>query len=821
MSGYLRLTGGMAVLAALSSTLALTACVTDDDSSRSSLASRVTRDSAGIDIVEWSTLPRSDLPEWRFDTAEVVAVGRADGPSAYLIGSVMGASKLLDGRIVIADGQTREFRIYDSTGLHLKSIGGRGDGPGEFRDIQAISAVDSTRVSVFDPTLSRVTAIDLDAGSRTWQVSTPEFCSSSDEVSARRETTCEVVGILPDGTLLVKGAARSQKMLKNGAITEVPGVRQDLILVRELRPNRIDSVLGPTSVRWVGKPEGANVPFWASEALYSPQGVVASGAALFVVAGSSSKFEFRFYSEHGQLKRIIRSQESAERVTREMIAMRRKDAGAQNASEQARDYLDRFKPGGSVPHFGEVLIDRAERIWIEDYHPPATLGGTVGGQWTVLSPEGHPLGRVRDLAREDILELGADYGLFRAENDSGAERVVLRRLVETTLSDESRWQSGDDLAVVIGQRDTGAKCSAEVTNRATSAPQSNSDARSAPCRVVAHKVFELKAPSGDSSFEPDWRSVVQHRSGDIITAARRNPNLLLVWTSQGELSRVVNLDSAFRAVPHRSSPPRLVMAPNNTLHVGWYNAWGVLDSDFNVMRVINNPSITPRRGSVHVTASGTYLSTAYVAGGQKVRWFHLASSDGKPVRSFGAVDTTRIRADDLHNVARRSAYDGGDRFFVLPSAGSAYQIEEWTLEGKLIKSIRRDVAWGHPSQDAGRFRPQNVPSYHSLHVDGEGLLWTALKVKDPEWRAVSDPVQERLLASELYDVRFEVINPVDDRVLVSGVLDAVASANDENVPPIVLFIPGTRLSYRPTQDDFGGRKIEFFRLSLVNKRASL
>ena len=42
------------------------------------------------------------------------------------------ATKLSDGRIVVANGGSDELRIFDRSGTHVGTWGGQGEGPGEF-----------------------------------------------------------------------------------------------------------------------------------------------------------------------------------------------------------------------------------------------------------------------------------------------------------------------------------------------------------------------------------------------------------------------------------------------------------------------------------------------------------------------------------------------------------------------------------------------------------------------------------------------------------------------------------------------------------------
>ena len=92
----------------------------------------VVRDSAGIRIVENTNPLWQPGQEWRLSPEPVVDIGGGETEEQQLF-RVAGALRLGNDRIAIADGGSMELRFYDSNGGHEKSVGGRGEGPGEFQ----------------------------------------------------------------------------------------------------------------------------------------------------------------------------------------------------------------------------------------------------------------------------------------------------------------------------------------------------------------------------------------------------------------------------------------------------------------------------------------------------------------------------------------------------------------------------------------------------------------------------------------------------------------------------------------------------------------
>ena len=94
--------------------------------------------------------------EWVVAPEPLISVGGADEREDYQLFRVAGATRLSDGRFVVANGGSSELRYYSPEGQHLLSVGGEGDGPGELRGIMEIEALqgDTLMVLSFRPGLT-------------------------------------------------------------------------------------------------------------------------------------------------------------------------------------------------------------------------------------------------------------------------------------------------------------------------------------------------------------------------------------------------------------------------------------------------------------------------------------------------------------------------------------------------------------------------------------------------------------------------------------------------------------------------------------------
>ncbi len=84
----------------------------------------------GIDVR--SPLVAGQEPLLRGEVDWVIG-GVLDGDPAYLFDDVEALAQDAEGRVYVADSGSRTVRVFEHRGSHLYSIGGPGEGPGEFR----------------------------------------------------------------------------------------------------------------------------------------------------------------------------------------------------------------------------------------------------------------------------------------------------------------------------------------------------------------------------------------------------------------------------------------------------------------------------------------------------------------------------------------------------------------------------------------------------------------------------------------------------------------------------------------------------------------
>ena len=141
-------------------TLAVLSC--QPDQSRSSVPEAQLRNGTGAQIIENARPPEGSRLGWRVAPEPTVSIGALDGEDPYLFTSAPDATRLSDGRIVVVEPGSAELRVFDGTsGTHLATWGGRGEGPGEFSELSRVHPLPGDSIMAWSY-LPIVTVLDSD-----------------------------------------------------------------------------------------------------------------------------------------------------------------------------------------------------------------------------------------------------------------------------------------------------------------------------------------------------------------------------------------------------------------------------------------------------------------------------------------------------------------------------------------------------------------------------------------------------------------------------------------------------------------------------------
>ena len=397
--------------AALGATLGLsTACGSDEGPAVEAVA---IRDSAGVRIVTSSRPAWTESTAWRLSGAPAVSIGVMDGAAEEQLFRVTDAAVLSDGRILVGNSGTSELRVFDPTGEFSHSLGGDGEGPGEFRMIRQVDVTPGDSVFAWDLRLRRLSVFTPDDFVRTMQLTPPAestFPSFAGTIGAS-ELLVQVPAVVPEEDLVdlaIRGSSSLyMRYTTAGEPVDTLGVfRGSRSMLRFHEDGLSLSVLG--------------VP-------YEPATRIASGGGT-VVEGDGATFEVRRYDGTGRLRQILRRPVDRRPVTPELMDAHFEDGyGAAEPPEYRRgirEAYDAMPVEGNVAAFDQLVLSRDGTVWVREYAIP----GAETHAWSVFDPEGVWLGDVSVPAGLTVYDVGADYVLGKEVDDLDIERVVLYRI---------------------------------------------------------------------------------------------------------------------------------------------------------------------------------------------------------------------------------------------------------------------------------------------------------------------------------------------------------------------------------------------------------
>ncbi len=380
-------------------------------------------DSAGIRIVEnTGTVVGPDGVWATVDSTPVVEIGMVEGPAPYMLTSIRSPFECPNGDIVLADGGSREIRVFDSTGVHIRSFGGSGEGPGEFQGRPLILFIAPDTVLAWDSALWRQTWFTLDGT----VVRTKSFAETRAGKGPNDFLWATVWRINHDGTMVGQKSVPSEKR-EEGIVKEplelfmFGGGDSAVRWIRDL-PTTGSIRVGKTGMSLMFNPTaGRN---WAIQ--QNPAGII-------VMDDPDGRWILSVYDMDGTKRSIIRTDLNTRRkVTPDLVQAARNFQQARPGQPSSmRSALqtawDQMPVPDSTPMISSVLIDGAGRIWAKRW----------SGWWEdegfdtydVLDGSGRWLGWVdvdRSFGRID--SIGDDHILFVWRDAMDVQRIRRYRL---------------------------------------------------------------------------------------------------------------------------------------------------------------------------------------------------------------------------------------------------------------------------------------------------------------------------------------------------------------------------------------------------------
>jgi len=357
------------------------------------------RDSAGVRIVE--TGPVEGLPVARVGRRPRLRTGWRDDEPTF---EVIRAGVLLPGGgAVVADGRGKRLYFVDGDG-ETRPAGREGEGPGEFRYIDAVERFPDGRLAVWDSSLDRFTILGPHGRVRSTQL-----------MAGTGRVNVAPFGVLDSATL---GWLPTSFGARPGA--DPSGWLQ-----------------GPRVRRGPGDEEPdtvARVPMVLLEADGTPNpfprygmGDVAAGGFVW---GTNDRPELRWYAADGALRRIWRWSQDPVEVTPEVwrdyeVGFRERMRSSPEAppTERIARILeeDRASASSHLPFFVAVHAAGSSQVWVGEYTGP----GVFPARYLEISADGRPLRWIEFDQGVQVLDLDGDRMLGVQTDEWDVQSVAI------------------------------------------------------------------------------------------------------------------------------------------------------------------------------------------------------------------------------------------------------------------------------------------------------------------------------------------------------------------------------------------------------------
>lgn len=330
------------------------------------------------------------------------------------------ATRLSDGKIVIADQTDGALRIADSSGRITRSWGRLGDAPGEFRAISWVSKCGGDTLYVWDARATRLSVMHATSG-YVRQISAPTSSGTFTAACDRSGNVAIFSGVAPR-----RGGASNTTPLKtsDGRSYEL-GVVGTSISVR----NRTGAMLQELRELPYGEMlMGQLGPNGGMGAMPRPLGALTSFALIdgqLVVARTDSNV-VTWYRRDGSVERTatLPAVRGAPSVAQYEAAINR---AVEIAPARVRPDLVAFAKQVPRPAshraFSQMLAGADGLIWFV-----TSLPGDKVTSMRALNRAGTMAATLEINAAVEVFEVGTDYVLGRTENPDGEQRVVLYRV---------------------------------------------------------------------------------------------------------------------------------------------------------------------------------------------------------------------------------------------------------------------------------------------------------------------------------------------------------------------------------------------------------
>jgi hypothetical protein len=320
--------------------------------------------------------------------------------------------------------------------------------------------------------------------------------------------------------------------------------------------------------------------------------------------------------------------------------------------------------------------------------------------------------------------------------------------------------------VLIGLGSASASATAQDTILVRGGPSC------AGCSIEVRRAVRL-GKLADPTGPGDYVWAARHSTGAVYVSPSASHDSFLRYGPDGGFDREIGRSG--QGPGEFTYAGAISLGPGDTLHIFDHHSriWSLFTPSGDFARQIR---LRVRVDAVVHLPAGRMIVQGESAAPPSIGLpAHLVDRDGTVIRSFGVLDPV---------VDPRTPFDPNYRSLGPASAGRVwlaywhrYQLERWTIDGRLESVVIRDVDWfrtrdiDQPGGSPLFIEPKS--ELHAVWEDSDGLIWTISRVATEDWEpegpAPSGPQRMPAVSdrARYYDAVIEVIDLEAARVVAA------------------------------------------------------